>query len=132
MLQRVYGTVWETPEQLRQYLLRLEELRKRDHRRIGEDLDLFTFSEEVGRGLPLWLPKGTVIREELGDWAKETERLPAGREPSSCERGALPDLRASPLLQGRSLRAIGHRGRRVLPETDELSASPHDLQGATA
>jgi threonyl-tRNA synthetase len=74
MLQRVYGTLWESKEALDAYLWRLEEAKKRDHRRIGEDLQLFTFSREIGRGLPLWLPKGTVIREELEKWAKETER----------------------------------------------------------
>lgn len=74
MLQRVYGTLWESKEALDAYLWRLEEAKKRDHRRIGEDLDLFTFSREIGRGLPLWLPKGTIIREELEKWAKETER----------------------------------------------------------
>jgi threonyl-tRNA synthetase len=74
MLQRVYGTLWESKEALDAYLSRLEEAKKRDHRRIGEDLHLFTFSREIGRGLPLWLPKGTIIRDELEKWAKETER----------------------------------------------------------
>lgn len=74
MLQRVYGTLWESKDELEAYLWRLEEAKKRNHRRIGEDLQLFTFSREIGRGLPLWLPKGTVIREELKKWAKETER----------------------------------------------------------
>jgi threonyl-tRNA synthetase len=74
MLQRVYGTLWESKEALDAYLWRLEEAKKRDHRRIGEDLHLFTFIREIGRGLPLWLPKGTIIREELEKWAKETER----------------------------------------------------------
>ena len=74
MLQRVYGTVWETPDQLQHHLWQIEEAKKRDHRKIGEELDLFAFSPEIGRGLPLWLPKGAVIREELERWAKETER----------------------------------------------------------
>jgi threonyl-tRNA synthetase len=74
MLQRIYGTLWESKKELRAHLERLEEARKRDHRRIGQELELFTFSEEVGRGLPLWLPNGTVIRDELERWAVETER----------------------------------------------------------
>src|SRR5215470_5372699 len=74
MLQRVYATLWESKDALEAYLWRLEEAKKRDHRRIGEHLHLFTFSREVGRGLPLWLPKGTILREELEKWAKETER----------------------------------------------------------
>ncbi|MGH7870179.1 MAG: threonine--tRNA ligase, partial [Candidatus Dormibacteraceae bacterium] len=73
-LQRIYGTAWPTRDQLKEYLRRLEEAAKRDHRRIGEDLDLFAFSGEVGKGLPLWMPNGTVIRDELEGWARETER----------------------------------------------------------
>lgn len=73
-LQRVYGTAWPTRDELKDYLRRLEEAAKRDHRKIGEDLDLFTFSNEVGRGLPLWMPNGTIVRDELEGWARETER----------------------------------------------------------
>jgi threonyl-tRNA synthetase len=73
-LQRIYGTAWPTRDEMKAYLRRLEEAAKRDHRRIGEDLDLFTFSNEVGRGLPLWMPNGTIIRDELEGWARETER----------------------------------------------------------
>lgn len=73
-LQRVYGTAWPTKKELADHLAMLEEATKRDHRRIGEDLDLFTFSKEIGKGLPLWLPNGTIIRDELEQWARETER----------------------------------------------------------
>jgi threonyl-tRNA synthetase len=73
-LQRIYGTAWPTRDKLKDHLRMLEEAAKRDHRRIGEDLDLFTFSKEVGRGLPLWLPNGTIIRDELEGWARQTER----------------------------------------------------------
>ncbi len=73
-LQRIYGTAWPTREQLAEHLRLMEEAAKRDHRRIGEDLELFTFSREIGRGLPLWLPNGTIIRDELEQWARETER----------------------------------------------------------
>jgi threonyl-tRNA synthetase len=73
-LQRIYGTAWPTRDQLKEYLFRLEEAVRRDHRRIGEDLDLFTFSNEVGRGLPIWMPNGTIIRDELEGWVRETER----------------------------------------------------------
>jgi threonyl-tRNA synthetase len=73
-LQRIYGTAWENKTALKDHLHRLEEAQKRDHRRIGEDLDLFTFSSEVGKGLPLWMPNGTVLRDELEGWAHETER----------------------------------------------------------
>lgn len=65
MLTRVYGTCFPTKEELTAYLTKREEARKRDHRRLGQDLDLFTFSEYVGPGLPLFTPKGTIIRTEL-------------------------------------------------------------------
>jgi threonyl-tRNA synthetase len=73
-LQRIYGTAWPTRDALKEYLRLLAEAAKRDHRRIGEDMDLFTFNKEIGRGLPLWLPNGTIIRDELEQWARQTER----------------------------------------------------------
>lgn len=74
MLQRIYGTAFDTQEALDKHLWQLEEARKRDHRKIGAEMELFSFSEEVGPGLPLWAPKGAIIREELENWAKETEK----------------------------------------------------------
>ncbi|MDQ1299970.1 MAG: threonyl-tRNA synthetase [Patescibacteria group bacterium] len=74
MLTRVYGLAFETKEVLDAHLLMLEEAKKRDHREIGERLDLFHFDESIGKGLPIWLPKGNIIKEELEAWAKETER----------------------------------------------------------
>ncbi len=62
MLQRIYGTVFETPEELEKYLWKLEEAKKRDHRRLGKDLDLFSSNDEVGAGLILWHPNGAKIR----------------------------------------------------------------------
>lgn len=73
MLQRVYGTAWKTKEELEQYLHQLEEAKKRDHRKLGKDLEIFIFEEEVGPGLPLWLPAGGVIIDELEALAKEME-----------------------------------------------------------
>ncbi len=74
MLQRVYGTAWRSSADLAAHLERLEQAKLRDHRRLGEQLDLFAFDPAVGRGLPLWLPRGTAIREALEEWAKEVER----------------------------------------------------------
>ena len=74
MLTRIYGTVFPSQKELDDYLANLEEAKKRDHRKIGKELELFTISEEVGPGLVLWLPKGNIIKEEIEDWAKETER----------------------------------------------------------
>ncbi|MFI1256137.1 threonine--tRNA ligase [Streptomyces netropsis] len=73
-LQRIYGTAWPTRDALKSHLKALEEAAKRDHRRIGEDLDMFAFSKEIGRGLPLWLPNGTIVRDELEGWARRSER----------------------------------------------------------
>ncbi len=74
MLQRIYGTAWENKQQLQQYLDMLEEAKKRDHRKLGRDLEIFIFDDEVGPGLPLWLPNGAIIIEELEKLAKEVER----------------------------------------------------------
>lgn len=74
MLQRIYGTSFGSKKGLKDYLHFLEEAKKRDHRKLGKELKIFTFDEEVGPGLPLWLPNGTVIIEELEKLAKEVER----------------------------------------------------------
>jgi threonyl-tRNA synthetase len=73
MLQRVYGTAWRTSKELEEYLWQVEEAKKRDHRKLGKELEIFTFDEEVGPGLTLWLPRGGVVIDELEKLAKEKE-----------------------------------------------------------
>jgi threonyl-tRNA synthetase len=73
MLTRIYGIAFENKAGLDEYQATLEEAKKRDHRKLGAELDLFCFDEEIGKGLPIWLPKGNIIKEELENWAKETE-----------------------------------------------------------
>ncbi len=73
MLQRIYGTAWKTSKELEEYLWQIEEAKKRDHRKLGRELEIFTFDEEVGPGLPLWLPRGGIIIDELEKLAKELE-----------------------------------------------------------
>jgi threonyl-tRNA synthetase len=73
MLTRIYGLAFETKDELEKYLADVEEAKKCDHRVLGEKLDLFTFDESIGKGLPIWLPKGNIIKEELESWAKKTE-----------------------------------------------------------
>src|SRR5215213_3909659 len=73
MLQRIYGTAWENAQQLKDYLWQMEEAKKRDHRKLGKDLEIFMFDDEVGPGLPLWLPNGGVMIEELEKLAKDME-----------------------------------------------------------
>ncbi|MCK5053721.1 MAG: threonine--tRNA ligase [Anaerolineales bacterium] len=71
MLQRIYGTAWETEDDLKQYLWKLEEAKKRDHRRLGKELDLYSVSEAVGPGLILWHPKGGMVRKLAEDYARD-------------------------------------------------------------
>ena len=77
MLQRIYGTAWRNKKELDQHLKMLEEARQRDHRKLGRELEIFVFDDEVGPGLPLWLPRGAIMIEELEKLAKEME-LKAG------------------------------------------------------
>ncbi len=70
MLQRIYGTAWPTKDELREYQLRLEEAAKRDHRKLGKELDLFSFPEEIGSGMSVWHPKGGIIRGEMEQHAR--------------------------------------------------------------
>ncbi|MCL6437973.1 MAG: threonine--tRNA ligase [Rubrobacteraceae bacterium] len=73
MLTRIYGTAWPTEKQLKAYLRRLEEARARDHRRIGRELDLFTFSPDVGAGIPIFLPKGEMLRHLMESFVRRVQ-----------------------------------------------------------
>lgn len=74
MLTRVYGVSFPKAKMLTEYLEQLEEAKKRDHRKIGKEMELFTFSQNVGQGMPLWLPKGTMLRESLENFLKKVQR----------------------------------------------------------
>ncbi|HWU26938.1 MAG TPA: threonine--tRNA ligase [Rhizomicrobium sp.] len=112
-LQRIYGTAWRDEKELEAYLHQLEEAEKRDHRRLGRELELFTFSPDVGAGLPLWLPNGMVIRQELEFLALQEERREGYR------RVATPHI-AKDSLYYRS---------RHLPYYREDMYSPLDIDG---
>jgi threonyl-tRNA synthetase len=73
MLTRIYGVTFPNQKELDEYLIFLEEAKKRDHRKIGKELELFTFSEKVGQGLPLWLPKGAMLRGRLQDFMQKAQ-----------------------------------------------------------
>lgn len=73
-LTRIYGITFPKQSELAEYLDRLEEAKKRDHRKLGKELELFTFSQKVGQGLPLWLPKGAALRERLENFLKRAQR----------------------------------------------------------
>jgi len=97
MLQRIYGTSFSSKKDLNKYLNFLEEAKKRDHRKLGKELALFTFDEEVGPGLPLWLPNGAVIIDELEALAKETE-----------DKAAYQRVRTPHLTKGSLYEKSGH------------------------
>lgn len=80
MLTRVYGITFPKQKELDEYLFLLEEAKKRDHRKLGKELELFAFSEKVGMGLPLWLPKGTLLRERLEQFMRKAQ-IKAGYDP---------------------------------------------------
>jgi threonyl-tRNA synthetase len=79
-LTRIYGITFPKNKELTQYLEMLEEAKKRDHRKLGKEMELFTFSQKVGQGLPLWLPKGAALRERLENFLKKAQMI-AGYEP---------------------------------------------------
>lgn len=85
-MQRVYGIAFATDSELRQHLAMLEEAKKRDHRRIGQELDLFTFSDLIGQGLPLWTPRGTILRKQLDAFVQEL------REEYEYQEVAIPHI----------------------------------------
>jgi threonyl-tRNA synthetase len=97
MLQRIYGTVFSSKKELKDYLHFLEEAKKRDHRKLGKELDIYTFDDEVGPGLPLWLPNGATIIDELEKLAKETE-----------EKHGYKQVRTPHLTKGDLYKKSGH------------------------
>ncbi len=112
-LQRIYGTAWRDEKELAAYLLKLEEQEKRDHRKLGKELELFTFSPDVGAGLPLWMPNGMVIRQELEFLALQEERK------EGYKRVATPHI---------AKEALYYRSRH-LPYYNEGMYSPLDIDG---
>jgi threonyl-tRNA synthetase len=91
MLTRVYGITFPKEKELKEYLVLLEEAKKRDHRKLGKELELFTFSEKVGMGLPLWLPKGAMLRERLIQFMQKAQTA-AGYFPVVTPHIALKEL----------------------------------------
>lgn len=113
MLTRIYGTAWQKPDELKQYLLMLEEAKKRDHRKLGKELEIFFFDDEIGPGLPLWMPNGTIIADELENLAKEME------SNAGYQRVRTPNLTKEDLFM-----RSGH-----LPYYAESMYPPMELEG---
>jgi threonyl-tRNA synthetase len=93
MLTRVYGLAFDTKDELDAYITQQEEAKKRDHRKLGKELGLFVFSELIGAGLPLWTPKGTIIREELQDFVWEL------RKARGYGKVVIPHITKQPLYE---------------------------------
>ncbi len=91
MLQRIYGTAWESKKAMTAHLTMLEEARKRDHRKLGRDLELVHFPEELGPGLSLFLPNGAIVRKQMEDWIRD-ETLRRGYQPVYTPHIAKEDL----------------------------------------
>jgi threonyl-tRNA synthetase len=141
-LQRVYGTAFKTKKELDDYFAMLEEAKKRDHRKLGKELELFTFDDDVGPGLPMFLPRGAAIVEELEKLAKETEfaagyqrvRTPhIARESLYKKSGHLPYYAESmfpPMdLEDRPLGLSGQTA--VSAVEDRQAGSPSSVPGET-
>jgi len=86
MLSRIYGTIWPSKAELEEYLAQQEEAKKRDHRKLGRELDLYFIDDMVGKGLVMWLPKGTILRDQVEKLAKEKE------EAAGYQRVATPHI----------------------------------------
>ena len=148
-LQRIYGTAFKNKTEMEAWFTMLEEAKKRDHRKLGREMELFTFDEDVGPGLPLWLPKGTVLIEELENLAKETEfaagyqrvRTPhLAREGLYITSGHLPYYAESmfpPMIleeergEDRGAHAPPRAVSGASPETPNQPAQPQTTSGAT-
>jgi threonyl-tRNA synthetase len=110
-LQRIYGTAWETPEQLAEYQRRKEEALRRDHRKLGKELGLFIFTDIVGPGLPLWTPKGTLLRSLLEDFLKQEQIKRGYLRRHAAHRPHRPVQNLRPLAKVQR-RYVPHDGRR--------------------
>jgi threonyl-tRNA synthetase len=113
MLQRIYGTAWKTADDLEQYLWKLEEAKKRDHRRLGRELDLFSVSEDVGPGLILWHPKGGMVRKLTEDYCR-----------AEHEKGGYEFVYSPHIGKGHLWETSGH-----LDWYEENMYSPLDIEG---
>ena len=134
-LQRIYGTAWESRDAQDEYLKLLAEAERRDHRRLGAELDLFSFPTQIGSGLPVFHPKGAIIRRVMEDYSRRRHEE-AGylyvNTPHLTKEEALPGLGAPRLLRRGHVPAHGAGRRPVLHEADELPDARAHLRVARA
>ena len=140
-LQRIYGTAWATKAELAEHLERLEQAAARDHRKLGVELDLFSFPDEIGSGLAVFHPKGGIVRREMEDYSRrrhEEADYEFVYSPHITKQGPVRDLGAPPVVRRRhvpahALRRRGRpRGHQLLPQADELPVPLLDLPGPAA
>ena len=135
MLQRIYGTAWESKPALEEHLHRLEEAERRDHRRLGAELDLFSFPEEIGSGLAVFHPKGALVRKLMEDYSRQRHEESGYlfvNSPHITKANLFETSRHLELVRGRHVPADDARRRRrggheVLPQADELPVPHPDL-----
>ena len=134
-LQRIYGTAWESKEALEEHLHRIEEAERRDHRKLGRELDLYSFPDEIGSGMAVFHPQRW--RHQAGDGGLRPPPAPRGglrlrRHPAHQQGRPVPHLRAPALLRGHHVPADGDGARGVPPQGDELPDAQPDLPLAPA
>ena len=135
MLQRIYGTAWESDAALQAHLEQLAEAEKRDHRRLATELDLLSFPSELGGGLAVWHPKGAIVRKLMEDYSRqrhERRRLRVRLHAAPHQGPAVRDERPPRLVRRRHVPADGDGQRHVLHEADELPDALPDLPVAAA
>jgi threonyl-tRNA synthetase len=126
-LTRVYGVTFPNQKELDEYLLMLEEAKKRDHRKLGRELSIYTMDDDVGQGLPLWMPNGTIIIEELEKLAKETETAAGYKRvvtPHIAKESMYLTSGHLPYYADSMFPTNGTGWHEILPQGNELSASP--------
>lgn len=132
MLTRIYGISFPKKSMLDEYLVMMEEAKKRDHRKLGKDLELFCFSQRVGQGLPLWLPKGAALRDRLEQFLRNVQKEYGYQQvitPHIGNKEPVRDFGTLRQVRQGFVPADPHpdRGRGVSPEADELPAPLRDL-----
>ena len=132
MLQRIYGTAFFDKKALQEHLTRIEEAKKRDHRKLGKELDLFHF-HPYAPGSAFWTPKGTALYQTLSNWMRRLtseRRLRGDQDAAAVQQGALGDQRPLGQVQGEHVPGARQRDRRarLLAQADELPLAPPVLR----
>ena len=134
-LQRIYGTAWESKEALEEHLHRIEEAERRDHRKLGRELDLFSFPDEIGSGLVVFHPKGGVIKRVMEDYVRQRhieEGFQYVGTPHISKEGLFHTSGHLPYYADTMFPPMEMEGSELLPQGHELPDAQPDLQVARA